>query len=58
MLSLQAGYRRKIVDCVRLIDSTACASKAERHWARFFNRSLPAPSAHIYDPDADQPLVA
>jgi len=57
MASLQAGYRRKIRDCVRLIDSTAVPlSKLSGHWARFSTGVCGAKAHMIYDPDADQPL--
>src|SRR5262249_34713878 len=57
MLSLQAGYRRKIGDCVRLIDSTSVKlSRLSDHWATFSEGVCGAKAHIIYDPDADQPL--
>jgi len=57
MGSLQAGYRRKIRDCVRLIDSTTVSlSKLSGDWARFSTGVCGAKAHIIYDPDADQPL--
>jgi hypothetical protein len=57
MSSLQAGYRRKIRGCVRLIDSTAVPlSKLSGDWARFSTGVCGAKAHIIYDPDADQPL--
>ena len=57
MAQLQAGYRRKISDCVRLIDSTSvqlCGLSGD--WATFSARVCGAKAHIIYDPDADQPL--
>jgi IS4 transposase len=57
MKSLQAGYRRKIGDCVRLIDSTSVPlSSLSGHWATFSTGVCGAKAHIIYDPDADQPL--
>ena len=57
MLSLQAGYRRKIGDCVRLIDSTSVPlSSLSGKWATFSAGVCGAKAHIIYDPDADQPL--
>jgi len=57
MLSLQAGYRRKIGDCVRLIDSTSVPlSSLSGDWATFSAGVCGAKAHIIYDPDADQPL--
>jgi hypothetical protein len=57
MKSLQTGYRRKISDCVRLIDSTSVPlSKLSGDWARFSTGVCGAKAHIIYDPDADQPL--
>jgi phage gp37-like protein len=57
MASLQAGYRRKIGDCVRLIDSTSVPlSSLSGHWATFSAGVCGAKAHIIYDPDADQPL--
>jgi hypothetical protein len=57
MKQLQAGYRRKIGDCVRLVDSTSVRlSSFTKKWASF-SQSVCGAKAHIvYDPDADQPL--
>ena len=57
MASLQAGYRRKIGDCVRLIDSTSVQlSSLSGHWAMFSAGVCGAKAHIVYDPDADQPL--
>ena len=57
MASLQAGYRRKIGDCVRLIDSTSVRlSRLSGDWATFSAGVCGAKAHIIYDPDADQPL--
>jgi len=57
MKSLQAGYRRKVGDCVRLIDSTGVQlSNLSGHWATFSAGVCGAKAHIIYDPDADQPL--
>jgi hypothetical protein len=57
MAQLQRGYRRKIGDCVRLIDSTSVQlSRLSDHWARFSAGICGAKAHIIYDPDADQPL--
>lgn len=57
MQQLQAGYRRKIGDCVRLIDSTSVKlSNLSDDWARFSTGVCGAKAHIIYDPDADQPL--
>ncbi len=54
---LQRGYRRKIGDCVRLIDSTSVRlSGLSGDWARFSTDVCGAKAHIIYDPDADQPL--
>jgi hypothetical protein len=54
---LQRGYRRRIGDCVRLIDSTSVKlSKLSGNWATFSARACGAKAHIIYDPDADQPL--
>jgi Transposase DDE domain/Domain of unknown function (DUF4372) len=54
---LQRGYRRKIGDCVRLIDSTSVQlSSLSRDWATFSTGVCGAKAHIIYDPDADQPL--
>lgn len=57
MAQLQAGYRRKIGDCVRLIDSTSVRlSSLSGDWATFSAGVCGAKAHIIYDPDADQPL--
>jgi len=57
MLQLQAGYRRKVKDCVRLIDSTSVRLSAlSSHWAAFSAGVCGAKAHIIYDPDAGQPL--
>ena len=57
MLQLQAGYRRKIGDCVRLIDSTSVQlSSLSGNWATFSAGVCGAKAHIIYDPDLDQPL--
>src|SRR4030088_2417387 len=57
MALLQAGYRRKIRDCVRLIDSTSVPlRKLSGDWAKFSTGVCGAKAHIIYDPDADQPL--
>jgi hypothetical protein len=54
---LQNGYRRKIGDCVRLIDSTSVRlSSLSGDWATFSTGVCGAKAHIIYDPDADQPL--
>jgi len=57
MASLQAGYRRKIGDCVRLIDSTSVQLNGlSGDWAMFSAGVCGAKAHIIYDPDANQPL--
>jgi IS4 transposase len=57
MAQLQRGYRRKIGDCVRLIDSTSVKlSSLSGNWATFSTGVCGAKAHIIYDPDADQPL--
>jgi IS4 transposase len=57
MAQLQAGYRRKIGDCVRLIDSTSVQlSGLSGKWATFSAGVCGAKAHIVYDPDADQPL--
>jgi len=57
MQQLQASYRRKIKDCVRLIDSTSVQLSSLRgDWALFATGVCGAKAHIIYDPDADQPL--
>src|SRR5258708_33882799 len=57
MAQLQAGYRRQIGDCVRLIDSTSVRlNKLSGNWATF-SAGVCGDKAHIiYDPGARQPL--
>lgn len=57
MAQLQRGYRRKIGDCIRLIDSTSVKlSNLSGDWATFSVGVCGAKAHIIYDPDADQPL--
>lgn len=57
MAQLQRGYRRKIGDCVRLIDSTSIKlSNLSGEWATFSTGVCGAKAHIIYDPDANQPL--
>jgi len=57
MAQLQRGCRRKIGDCVRLIDSTSVKlSSLSGNWATFSSGVCGAKAHIIYDPDADQPL--
>jgi hypothetical protein len=57
MGQLQAGYRRKISDCVRLIDSTSVKlSSLTRGWASFSAEVCGAKAHIVYDPNADQPV--
>ena len=57
MQQLQAGYRRKVGDCVRLIDSTSVRLSAlSGDWATFSTGICGAKAHIVYDPDADQPL--
>jgi hypothetical protein len=57
MAQLQCGYRRKIGDCVRLIDSTNVQlSSLSGNWATFSTGICGAKAHIIYDPDANQPL--
>jgi hypothetical protein len=57
MARLQTGYRRKIGDCVRLIDSTSVQlNRLSGNWARFSAGVCGAKAHIVYDPDADQPL--
>jgi Transposase DDE domain/Domain of unknown function (DUF4372) len=54
---LQAGYRRKIKGCVRLIDSTSVRlSGLSGKWASYSAGVCGAKAHIVYDPDADQPL--
>lgn len=56
MKQLQAGYRRKVRDCVRLIDSTSVQLSSLNRWAMFSAGVFGAKAHIIYDPDADQPI--
>ena len=57
MAQLHRGFRRKIKDCVRLIDSTSVQlSSLSGDWATFSAGVFGAKAHIIYDPDADQPL--
>jgi len=57
MAQLQRGYRRRIGECVRLIDSTGVRlSSLSGDWATFSAGVCGAKAHIIYDPDADQPL--
>jgi hypothetical protein len=57
MAQLQHGYRRKIRDCVRLIDATGVRlSRLSGDWATFSTGVCGAKAHIIYDPVADQPL--
>jgi hypothetical protein len=57
MAQLQSGYKRKIRDCVRLIDSTSMRlSGLSGKWATFSTGICGAKAHIVYDPDADQPL--
>ena len=57
MAQLQRSYRRKIGDCVRLIDSTSVRLSAlSGEWATFSAGVCGAKAHVVYDPDADQPL--
>jgi Transposase DDE domain/Domain of unknown function (DUF4372) len=57
MRQLASGYRRKIGDCVRLIDSTSVKlSSLSGNWATFSAGVCGAKAHIVYDPDADQPL--
>jgi hypothetical protein len=57
MAQLQSGYRRKLRDCVRLIDSTGVRlSRLSGDWATFSAGVCGAKAHIIYDPDANQPL--
>ena len=56
---LQSGYRRKINDAVRLIDSTGLRlSGLSGKWASFSDGVCGAKAHIVYDPYADQPLYA
>jgi hypothetical protein len=57
MAQLHRGYRRKIGNCIRLIDSTSVQlSSLSGRWATFSAGVCGAKAHIIYDPDADQPL--
>jgi hypothetical protein len=57
MARLQRGFRRKIGDCVRLIDSTSVRlSGLSGDWATFSTDVCGAKAHIVYDPDADQPV--
>jgi Transposase DDE domain/Domain of unknown function (DUF4372) len=57
MAQLQHGYRRKIRDCVRLVDSTGVRLNGlSKGWATFSTGVCGAKAHIIYDPEADQPL--
>jgi IS4 transposase len=57
MGQLQRGYRRKVGECVRLIDSTSVQlNSLSAKWATFSAGVYGAKAHIIYDPDADQPV--
>jgi hypothetical protein len=57
MKQQQRRYRRKIADCVRLIDSTGVRlSSFSGDWATFSAGVYGAKAHIVYDPNADQPL--
>jgi hypothetical protein len=57
MTQLQRGYRLKIGDCLRLIDSTSVRlTSFSRNWSTFSAGVCGAKAHIIYDPDAAQPL--
>jgi hypothetical protein len=57
MRQLQRGHRRKLDDCIRLIDSTSVQlNSLSEDWARFSAGVCGAKAHIIYDPDAEQPL--
>ena len=57
MGQLQRGSRRKIGDCIRLVDSTGLKlSGLSDDWATFSTGVCGAKAHIVYDPDADQPL--
>ena len=57
MAQVQRGFRRKISNCVRLIDSTSVQlSSLSGDWASFSAGVCGAKAHIVYDPDADQPL--
>ena len=57
MMRFQRGYRRKLGDCVRLIDSTSVRLNGlSDDWATFSTDVCGAKAHIVYDPDADQPV--
>ena len=56
MNQLQRGYRRKIGDCVRLIDSTTVKLSRLSTWAAFSDEFCAAKAHIMFDPDAEQPV--
>jgi hypothetical protein len=57
MKQLQRGARRKVGDCLRLIDSTSVRLNSfSRDWAAFSAGVCGAKAHIVYDPDAAQPL--
>jgi Transposase DDE domain/Domain of unknown function (DUF4372) len=56
MMQFQRGYRRKIGDCVRLIDSTSVQLNSLSRWATFSPGVFGAKAHVVYDPDAEQPV--
>jgi IS4 transposase len=56
MARLQRRFRRKVEDCVRLIDSTSLPLNAHSAWAGFSAGVYGAKAHIVYDPNADQPL--
>lgn len=57
MAQLQRGYRRKIKDCLRLIDATPLRlNSLSQEWATFSSGVCGAKAHIVYDPDAVQPL--
>jgi transposase len=56
MAQLQSGCRRKMRDCVRLIDSTSVRLPASANWATFSAAFCGAKAHIVYDPDAVQPV--
>ena len=57
MKQLQRGCRRKVGDCLRLVDSTSVRlTSFSRDWATFSAGVCGAKAHIVYDPDAAQPL--
>ncbi len=57
MKQLQRGCRRKVGDCLRLIDSTSVRlTSFSRDWATFSAGVCGAKAHIVYDPDAVQPV--